>query len=61
MENPRDSGRVLSALRSLGADVDRLPGIPKELAGYISGLKPEARPLGRGLAHRHGHVPRIIR
>lgn len=34
-------GRVLFALRSLGADVDRLPEIHTELADYIAGLTPE--------------------
>lgn len=33
--------RVLFALRSLGADIDRLPAIPDELADYIAGLTPE--------------------
>jgi hypothetical protein len=33
--------RVLENLRALGADVDRLPEIPEELASYIAALTPE--------------------
>jgi hypothetical protein len=36
-----DRERVLFALRFLGADVDRLPEIPGELAEYIAALTPE--------------------
>lgn len=32
---------VLFALRAFGADVDRLPEIPEELADYIAALTPE--------------------
>jgi hypothetical protein len=38
---PRVDSRVLFALRSLGADVERLPEIPAELADYIAKLTPE--------------------
>jgi hypothetical protein len=33
--------RVLENLRALGADVDRLPEIPRELVAWIAGLTPE--------------------
>jgi hypothetical protein len=33
--------RVLENLRALGADVDRLPAIPKEVADYIARLMPK--------------------
>jgi hypothetical protein len=33
--------RLLENLRALGAEVDRLPEIPDELANYIAGLTPE--------------------
>lgn len=33
--------RVLQNLRALGADVDRLPEIPCELADYVASLTPE--------------------
>ena len=36
-----DRERVGVALRSLGADVERLPKIPQELAEYIATLTPE--------------------
>ena len=33
--------RLLENLRALGADLDRLPVIPEELADFIAGLTPE--------------------
>ena len=36
------SARVLESLRALGADVDRLPEIPRGLAEWIEALTPEA-------------------
>jgi hypothetical protein len=39
--NGRIGARLLDNLRALGADVERLPKIPQELAAYIAALTPE--------------------
>lgn len=36
-----DRERLLANLRALGADVDRLPGIPDELAEWITQRTPD--------------------
>jgi hypothetical protein len=55
------NARLLENLRALGADVDRLPEIPRELADNIAGLTSEDLERIRedvGALERLGLLPR---
>jgi hypothetical protein len=56
--------RLLENLRALGAEPDRLPEIPRELADYIAALTPEDLDRIRGDVkelERTGLVPKAAR